>query len=242
MSGNGHCDKVAAAVILGAGSSRRMNGTDKIFAPLAGRPLISYSLTLFEECPAVTAVVVVSPPGKEGNVRTLAEDMGCEKFKGVVAGGKERRDSAAIGLLTAAFFVPCDAAVLIHDAARPFADCPLVRRLLGALDVADGAVPALPPTDTIKKVAAPGDEIVTTLARDELRAVQTPQAFPLARITEAYKKAVGEKWEVTDDAAVMEKAGGRVVTVEGEADNFKITYPSDLARAECLLSRRQDTL
>jgi 2-C-methyl-D-erythritol 4-phosphate cytidylyltransferase len=227
----------AVAVVLAAGSSERMKGRDKIYAPLGGRPLIYYSLALFEECPEVDAVIAVAAAGSEEEIRAVAGDYGLAKIKDVVAGGAERRDSAAAGLAAATSVASPDAAVLIHDAARPFAAKTLVRRLLEALKDADGAVPAIPPADTIKRVAEEGD-VVATLARDVLRLAQTPQAFKLRAIADAYRAAVREGWPVTDDAAVLEQFGGRVLAVEGERDNFKITYPEDLALAELILARK----
>lgn len=228
-----------AAVVLAAGSSSRMRGLDKIYAPLAGRPLLYYGLALCEGCEEIDAVIAVAAPGSEEKVRRLASDHGFAKIRAVVAGGAARRDSAAAGLAAATAVSRPGAAVLIHDAARPLASPALVRRLLAALASADGTVPALPVVDTLKRV---GDEgrVVATLARDVLRAVQTPQAFKLELIADAYRKAAREGWAGTDDAAVMERAGGRVVTVEGERDNFKITFPEDLARAELVLSRNKN--
>ncbi|UCH78145.1 MAG: 2-C-methyl-D-erythritol 4-phosphate cytidylyltransferase [Candidatus Coatesbacteria bacterium] len=225
-----------AALILAAGASRRMGGHDKIYAPLGGRPLVFYSLRLFEETPEVSGVVAVTAPGGESKLRQLADQYGCQKVRGIVAGGEERRDSAANGLLSAQHFFASDAAILIHDAARPFARPDTIRRLVQALAEADGAVPAVAVPDTIKKVAPEGGEVLATLPREELRAIQTPQAFRLGAIAEAYRTAVRERWPVTDDAAVLERAGGRVVTVEGDVNNFKVTYAEDLARAEAVLA------
>lgn len=226
------------AVVLAAGASTRMEGTDKIFAPLRGRPLIFYSLALFENCPEVDAVVVVVAPGAEEKVRDAASSLGFEKVRAVAAGGAERRDSAAAGLAAAESLARPDAAVLVHDAARPLASEALVARLLERLTAAEGVVPAVPVTDTIKTVAAESGDVVETPPRETLRAIQTPQAFKLAAIAEAYRTATAETWVVTDDGAVLERAGGRVVTVEGDPDNFKITYPEDLARAERVLEKR----
>jgi 2-C-methyl-D-erythritol 4-phosphate cytidylyltransferase len=115
------------AVVLAAGASKRMEGTDKIFAPLRGRPLIFYSLALFERCPEVEAVVVVVAPGAEGKLRDAASSLGFAKVRAVAPGGAERRDSAAAGLAAAAALAEPDAAVLIHDAARPLAREELVK-------------------------------------------------------------------------------------------------------------------
>lgn len=226
------------AVVLAAGASTRMEGTDKIFAPLRGRPLIFYGLALFENCPEVDAVVVVAAAGAEEEVRDAASSLGFGKVRAVVTGGVERRDSAAAGLAAAEALAEPGAAVLIHDAARPLAREELIARLLKRLTVAEGVVPAVPVTDTIKTVAGETGEVVETLPRETLRAIQTPQAFKLATVAAAYRTAAAETWAATDDAAVLEQAGGRVVAVEGDPENFKITYPEDLARAERVLEKR----
>lgn len=228
-----------AAVLLAAGSSSRMGGRDKSYAPLGGRPLVYYGLALFEECEEVDAVVAVAAPGAEKKLRRLASDYDFEKVRAVVAGGAARCDSAAAGLAAAAALASPDAAVLIHDAARPLATRALVRRLLAALaTAADGTVPAVALVDTVKRIGDDGS-VESTPARDALRAVQTPQAFKLAAVAEAYRAAARERWNVTDDAAALERVGGRVVSVEGERDNFKITFPEDLARAEAVLSHKK---
>jgi 2-C-methyl-D-erythritol 4-phosphate cytidylyltransferase len=226
-----------AAVLLAAGAARRMEGRDKIYAPLAGRPLIYYGLALFEECPEVDAVVAVAAPGGEERVRRLASDFDFRKVRAVVAGGAERRDSAIAGLEAAAAIAPPEAAVLVHDAARPLATPALVRRLLAALATADGVVPAVPLVDTVKRIDERGD-VAATVARDDLAAAQTPQAFRLGLVVEGYRAAAREGWLLTDDAAALERAGGRVAAVEGDRDNFKITFPEDLARAELILNNR----
>jgi 2-C-methyl-D-erythritol 4-phosphate cytidylyltransferase len=226
------------AVVLAAGGSTRMAGLDKIFAPLRGRPLIYYALKLFEESAAVDVVVVVGAAGTEDKLRQTAAGFGFRKIRAVVAGGAERRDSAAAGLAAAEALAGADAAVLIHDAARPLASAGIIPRLLARLDAADGVVPAVPVADTVKVVEEETGAVVETLAREKLRAVQTPQAFRLAAVAAAYRAAVAEGWPITDDAAAVERAGGRVVTVPGEKDNFKITYPEDLARAARVLERR----
>ncbi len=227
----------AVAVVLAAGVSRRMAGRDKIFAPLGGRPLIYWSLALYERCADVDAVVAVTAAGVEETVRRLAAEYGLGKIRAVVAGGERRQDSARAGIAAAAALAPPDAPLLLHDAARPLAGEALVRRVVAALAHADGVVPAVPLADTVKRVDDEGYAVVATLARERLRAVQTPQAFRRARLAAAYERAEAEGWEVTDDAAVMEKHGGRVVVVAGDINNFKVTFPEDLERAEALVSR-----
>jgi 2-C-methyl-D-erythritol 4-phosphate cytidylyltransferase len=223
----------AWGIIAAAGNSRRMEGQDKIFAPLAGRPLLWYALELFGKCPEVEGMVVVAAADVHPRVRALAAAY--DKVTAVVAGGARRQDSCWAGLAAAAARAAGDAKVLIHDAARPLADGALISRVLAALEHADGVVPAIALADTVKEVDGEG-RVAATPARERLRAVQTPQGFRLAAIVAAYRQASAQGWEVTDDAAILELAGGSVVAVEGDRRNLKVTYPEDLARAAALLA------
>ncbi len=118
--------------------------------------------------------------------------------------------------------------MLIHDAARPFADAALIQRMIGALDASPGAIPALPVADTIKRGA--DGVIVETVDRQALWRAQTPQAFRYGEILAAHQAAAGR--ELTDDAAVAEAAGLAVALVPGAEENFKVTTEADLSRAE----------
>jgi 2-C-methyl-D-erythritol 4-phosphate cytidylyltransferase len=157
-------------------------------------------------------------------------------WPGVVAvtGGATRSASVRAGLAA----VPEDAdIVVVHDAARPLAAPALFSAVIGAVrDGADGAVPGLPVADTVKQVE--GDVVVATPPRETLVAAQTPQAFRASALRRAHLGGA----EGTDDAAVVETAGGRVVVVAGEPDNFKITRPADLVRAERILTERGESM
>lgn len=159
-------------------------------------------------------VVVVLPAD-----RVAEENFGSGTIS--VAGGTTRSDSVRKGLAA----VPADATIVcVHDAARPFASETVWHRVIGAIvDGADGAVPGVPVVDTIKEVNTT-NVVVSTPRRETLRAVQTPQAFRAATL----RRAHGASGEGTDDAALVEKVGGEVVVVEGEAANRKITTPEDL--------------
>jgi 2-C-methyl-D-erythritol 4-phosphate cytidylyltransferase/2-C-methyl-D-erythritol 2,4-cyclodiphosphate synthase len=169
---------------------------------------------------------VAAPPGWEEPAILLAEELGCGKVSSCITGGATRADSVRLALAE----VPQDAAVvLVHDAARPLVDDAVIGRVLAALNEGwDGAVPALRVPDTIKRVE--GDRVVETLPRDELRAVQTPQAF----LADVLRSALtGSDW--TDCAAAVEAAGGRIKAVEGDPRLAKITDAEDLERVAALL-------
>ena len=173
-----------------------------------------------DESEWIDAIVVAAPPGWEEPSILLAEEIGAGKVSAVVPGGTTRAESVRLALAE----VPDEAvAVLVHDAARPLVGDEVVGRVLTPLSEGwDGVVPALSIADTVKRVD--GDRITETLARHELVAVQTPQAFAAAALRAAHEAG----GDATDDAALVEAAGGRAVVVPGEPGNLKITRPDDL--------------
>ncbi|MDX6548945.1 MAG: 2-C-methyl-D-erythritol 4-phosphate cytidylyltransferase [Gaiellales bacterium] len=216
------------AIVVAAGDGVRL-GADrpKAFVKLGGRVLLSHSVELLDEHPAVDGVVLVVPEGWEEPATLLADDLVAGKVAAAVAGGATRADSVARGLAE----VPDDAdLILVHDAARPFASPALVTSVLEALAQAEGAVPGVPVTDTVKRVQA--GRVVETLQRSQLVAVQTPQAFHAPALREAYAVSPDVLAAATDCASLLEAAGRTVAVVAGEPGNFKITDADDLAAAE----------
>lgn len=215
------------AVLAAAGSGERL-GADrpKAFVRLGEQPLLAETLARLDASDWVDAIVVAAPPGWEEPAILLAEELGCGKVSACVTGGATRADSVRLGVAE----VPTEAAVvLVHDAARPLLDDAVVERVVTALgDGWDGAVPTLPIPDTVKRVH--GEQVVETLDRDELRVVQTPQAF----VADVLRKALaGSDW--TDCSAAVEAAGGRVRVVEGDPRLVKVTDAADLDRVATLL-------
>ena len=202
------------AIVVAAGVGQRFGGP-KQFEPLGPGTVLDRSLAVARQ--AVDGVVVVVPPGRGPG-------------HGEIAGGATRSDSVRCGLAA----VPADAEVIVvHDGARPFASTDLYQAVIDAVRAgADGAVPGLPVTDTIKVVDDDGS-VVTTPDREHVVAVQTPQAFAGARLRAAHAGAP----QGTDDAALVEALGGRVVVVAGEADNRKLTVPEDLDWARARVAR-----
>jgi 2-C-methyl-D-erythritol 4-phosphate cytidylyltransferase len=217
------------AVLAAAGRGERL-GSDrpKAFAKLHDRPLLAESLERLEGSDWIDAIVIVAPPGWEEPSILVAEELACTKVVACASGGETRAESVRAGLAE----VGDDAAVIaVHDAARPFLPEDVLERVLTALNEGwDGAVPALPLADTIKRVQ--GDQIVETLTRDELRAAQTPQAFLAPILREAYAGALAG---ATDCASLVEAHGGRVTTVPGDARLMKVTDTSDLERVASFL-------
>jgi 2-C-methyl-D-erythritol 4-phosphate cytidylyltransferase len=216
------------AIVVAGGEGTRL-GADvpKAFVRLGGRPLLVRSIDLFEDHPAVDRMVLVVPAGWDEPASLLADELAAGKVAAAVPGGETRALSVAAGLAQ----VAADAeAILVHDAARPFASAELVDRVLAALGEHDGAIPALPVTDTVKRVRE--GVVAETLDRGELRAAQTPQAFRAAALRRAFSGSSDALRGATDCASLVEAAGFAVAAVNGEAGNEKITTPDDLARAE----------
>lgn len=207
------------AVIVAAGSGSRAGGA-KQWRALAGKPVVRWSAEALLAAGARRLAVVV-PPGEAA--RAEAALAGLDRWT-PVDGGDTRSASVQNGLDALAADPP--QAVLIHDAARPFVSSAHVSALLDALAEAEGALPALPVSDTLKRAA--NATVTGTAARDGLFRAQTPQAFRWAALTEAYAALPGGE-EPTDDAAVVERAGGRVRLTPGDPRLMKLTYPEDFA-------------
>jgi 2-C-methyl-D-erythritol 4-phosphate cytidylyltransferase len=218
--------KKVTAIVVAAGESRRMNGIDKVLAPLKGRPVISHVLSAFDSCKSIDQIVLVVNEKSLDACRKLI--AGLSTPVDVCLGGKRRQDSVAAGLKK---LKDCDW-VVIHDGARPVVTKALIENGLKAVKETGAAVAAVPVTDTIK--IAGDDRIVhQTPPRQNLWAVQTPQVFLPGIITKAYQQAKGE---VTDDATLVEQAGYKVKLYMGSYDNIKITTPQDLLIAEALIN------
>jgi len=215
------------AVVVAAGSGERLAADrPKAFVRLGGRTMLAWSLAMLDDHDLIDGIVMVVPEEYEERASLLADDLCATKIAAAVPGGATRPDSVAAGLAcvpeTAAF-------VLVHDAARPLVPPEVVDRVVAALRLgADGVVPALPLADTVKRVTADGS-VAETLDRGALRAVQTPQGFPVAVLREALAAHSGE---ATDCATMVERLGRAVVCVAGDERSFKVTTPADLARAE----------
>lgn len=212
------------AILVAAGRGERL-GLDhpKAFAKLGEDPLLAEPLRRLEDSDWIDGIIVVAPLGWEEPAILLAEELGCGKANACVAGGATRTDSVRAGLAE----VPLDAlVVLVHDAARPLVSDEVIERVLAPLSEGwDGAVPGIPVSDTLKRVASDGT-VEETVVRDSLYAVQTPQAF----LADVLRRAVASGVEATDCAGLVETAGGRVKVVEGDPRLLKVTTADDLAK------------
>ncbi len=220
-----------SAVIVAAGSGNRAGpGAAKQWRLLAGRPVLRWSVERLLAAGARQVVIVLAADGRPLADEALAGLAGWS----AVEGGATRALSVQAGL--AALTGADDEVALIHDAARPFVTARHIEGLIEALTEADGAVPALPVADTLKREGA----LTTTVSRAGLWRAQTPQAFPLARLRAAYAAWTGPE-EPTDDAAVVEADGGRIALAPGDPMLMKLTYPEDFEMAERLASGERIT-
>jgi 2-C-methyl-D-erythritol 4-phosphate cytidylyltransferase len=221
------------AIIVAAGDSRRM-GFDKLFATIAGRPVIAHTLHAFERASCVDEIIVVAREDRHGEIKAILGDENFKKVPSIIPGGKRRQDSVRAGLdhleATARY-------VAIHDAARPLITAEQIERVFEQSRIHAAASLAEPISDTLKY--ADSEFFVTSpVDRHQLYAMQTPQVFERRLIEDAYRAVYAENASVTDEVSAVERLGRKVVLVANTDLNFKITYPRDLALAESVLRQR----
>ena len=221
------------AIILAAGSSRRMGGGDKLLADLAGRPVLSWTLSAFEECGAIDDVVVVTSPANRSDVAALCRGVG--KVRALVEGGKERQDSVWTGLSA----LRAIDLVAVHDGARPLITAEAIAGCIDRAASGVGVIAGGPAVDTIKVVGT-DEQVLGTPDRSMLRAVATPQVFRAETLRRAHEAARRDGVLATDDAGLVERLGETVVVHDVGEPNPKITSPSDLILAEVLLGTRYE--
>jgi 2-C-methyl-D-erythritol 4-phosphate cytidylyltransferase/2-C-methyl-D-erythritol 2,4-cyclodiphosphate synthase len=220
-----------AAVVVAAGRGQRLHAPEKVLLPLAGRPMLTWSLDALEHAETIGPVVVVAGSHTLDAVGQLVRGEGFAKVQAVVAGGERRQDSVAAGLAALPEGIEI---VVIHDAARPLAEPELFDRCAAAAAESGAAIAATPVADTLKRVAE--GAIAGTVDRAGLWAAQTPQAFRLETLRRAMAASTGEI--VTDEARLCEVAGLPVSVVPTSPANLKVTHAEDIPVAEALLRNR----
>lgn len=218
-----------AALILAGGTGTRFGGlAPKQYELVAGKPMLRRAVEAFCEHPRVDLVRVVIGAGDMQSYAAATTGLPVSE---PVAGGSTRQKSGLAGLESMACEPPD--LVLIHDAARPLVDGPIIDRIIDALQTAPAALPALAINDTLKRAAGDPPRVADTMSRADLWRAQTPQGFRFADILAAHRDAAGS--DLTDDAAVAERAGLEVALVAGSVYNLKITTRDDLAHAERIM-------
>jgi 2-C-methyl-D-erythritol 4-phosphate cytidylyltransferase / 2-C-methyl-D-erythritol 2,4-cyclodiphosphate synthase len=212
------------ALVVAAGRGTRLGAPlPKQYLPLAGEPLLRHTLKALAAHPRIQGVRAVIHPDDLAHYEKAARGL---DLLAPVSGGAQRQDSVRLGLESLLERDP--AVVAIHDGARPFVDGALIDRVLDAIETTPGAIPALPVADTLKR--GRDGRVLETVDRAQLWRVQTPQAFRFRPILDAHRAAAG--LDLTDDAAVAERAGLAVSLVMGSEENCKVTTAEDLVRAE----------
>jgi 2-C-methyl-D-erythritol 4-phosphate cytidylyltransferase/2-C-methyl-D-erythritol 2,4-cyclodiphosphate synthase len=223
---------VADAVVVAAGRSERMGGRDKLAAEIAGRPLLAWSLAAIAASPLVERIALVRAPEQLADPRPAWLP---DKVTAVVAGGARRQDSVAAGIraLDRGTGETDGRVLLVHDGARPLVSPALVDAVTRAAAEHGAAIPALPVSETLKRVD--GDRVIGTVERAGMAAAQTPQGVRWDVLRDALGRVADTDREFTDEAALLEAAGVAVHVVPGEAANLKVTRADDLDLAEARL-------
>jgi 2-C-methyl-D-erythritol 4-phosphate cytidylyltransferase len=221
------------AILVAAGSSQRM-GFDKLFAAIAGEPVIAHAIRAFDQAISVSEIIVVAREDRHDQIQKIYQSTGFKKLRSIVIGGERRQDSVRAGLDRAE---PGAKYVAVHDAARPLITPQQIERAFEQCRVHGAAALAQPVNDTLKRADA--DLFVSgSVDRHQLYAMQTPQIFERNLIKQAYRAVYAEGIWITDEVSAVERLGHKVALVVDDDFNFKITYPRDLPIAEFVLRNR----
>ncbi len=234
IKGNREQERYCAAVIVAAGSSKRMGGVDKLKAELGGVSVIARTLTAFQNCAAVDEIILVSREDDLDYMASVCRRFGIDKCTAILPGGEERIDSVYAGAMA----VPPETTLIaVQDGARPFVTGDIITAAVECAAKHGAAVPAVQVTDTIKRVK---DGVVDeTIDRAGVYAMQTPQVFDADVLKAAVQNAVDTGMAVTDDCMAVEALGLKPHTVEGSYENIKITTPFDLTTARAIVRERE---
>ena len=235
LSRLGHREKakICSAGVVAAGSATRMEGIDKILTTLGDVPVLVHTLRVFQRCPEISEVVVVTREDLLLDVSQVCKAFALDKVTKVVVGGSQR----ALSVLTGLRETRQDADLIaIHDGARPLVTDEILQETVARAAVTGAAAPAIPVTDTIKRVEE--GFAVDTVDRSTLFAVQTPQIFQADLIRAAVQQSVEENLTLTDECAAVERLGMKVAMTRGSRENIKITTPFDLLLGEAILDSR----
>ncbi len=226
-----------AALVPAAGRGERLGpGEPKALREISGVPMLVYAVSALASARSIDLVVVAAPPRDVDSVAAMLSQQSFSDKVTVVAGGDTRQESVARALIA----LPLDVdVVLVHDAARPLVPVELVSAVVSSVRAGNPAVvPGLAVTDTIKEINNQGD-VVATIDRNSLRAIQTPQGFNRELLQRAHAQLDESQGIFTDDAGLIEAMGVTVKVIEGHVEAMKITRPFDLAIAETIIAKRR---
>jgi 2-C-methyl-D-erythritol 4-phosphate cytidylyltransferase len=221
-------------ILPAAGQGKRMGaGKNKLLLELNGIPVLIHTLRVFEQDEACSGIILAIHPQDTPEFQVLLDRYHVTKVINLVPGGNERQDSIYNALKS----VETDGIILVHDAARPFILKEHIHRLTEMAEETGAAILGVPAKDTMKKIN--DGVVVETVERSSLWAVQTPQAFRILLLKEAYERAEKDHFLGTDDASLVERLHYPVAMVEGDYDNIKLTTPEDLFFAEAIIEKRK---
>ncbi len=235
-------EKRIVAIVPAAGLGKRFDAKKrKTFVTINGIPLLAHTLKRLNSEPLITDIIPVLRGQDTKTGLEIAEEHNLEKVCWIAAGGPERQDSIYNGMRLLEEMgggVPPDTLVLVHDGARPVIPKGTIHRLISEVEGRDGAAPGVRSKETLKSVNA--DNIITsTVDRETIRAIQTPQIFPFRVLKKAYEKAFKDGFYGTDDASLVERIGGKIKIVPGSPLNIKVTTPEDLHLVEYIISKEK---
>ena len=225
--------KSCSAVIVAAGSARRMEGIDKILTKLGELPVLVHTLYAFQDCDCFDEIIVVTLEDLIVEISRLCKEYHLDKVRKVIVGGAERTHSVRNGLREVR---PDAQLIAIHDGARPLVTQSILEKTVLRASTAGAAAPVIPIVDTVKNIDK--DIITGTVDRSALAAIQTPQIFEAGLIKAAVEKAIADGEVLTDDCACVERLGMKVAATEGSRENIKITTPFDLLLGSAILESR----
>ena len=225
----------AVAIIPAAGVGTRMRSTSpKQFLSLAGVPILVHTLRKFSRCSSIGMAVVPMRKSDIASFEPVLDKEGLLVFARLVPGGIHRQDSVYSGFQEVD---PHTDVVVVHDAVRPFVELESIDAVIAEAHSSGAAILAIPCTDTIKQIDK--THVVTTLPRDKIVLVQTPQAFRYGLLKEGFERAHAENFYATDESCLVERLGHPVTVLRGSETNIKITKPADLPLAELLIRQEQ---
>lgn len=225
------------AIITAAGKGKRMGlGIKKPYITLGGKPILAHAVLPFEQSNIINSIIILTAKGDEDFcLKKIVKRFGFKKVIKVINGGKERQDSVMAGIMAAGNGWDM---VVVHDAVRPFVTKEAIEKIVKSADRHGAAILAAPVKDTIKQVSS--GFVKKTIKRDELWAVQTPQAFKFDMLKRAHEFAKRRGFIGTDDSILVERLGYKVAITNGSYDNIKITTPEDLVLGEAILKNYAD--
>ncbi len=236
-------DPEIIAIVPSAGLGKRFDpSSGKTFVSIHGVPLLIYTLKRLHSEGAIAEIIPVIRQEDTGRFNEMVKEYHLDKIKRVAPGGRERQDS----IYNALSLIEEDVIdhyrnryVLIHDGVRPYIPEGMINKLADAIKDVDGVIPGIPVKDTMKEIDA-GGIVVSTLNRSKVRAVQTPQFFAFRTVKKAYDKAYEDGFYATDDAALVERTGGKIMVIAGSPFNIKVTTPEDLEMVEYVLAKKSN--